>query len=125
VRAGETDCAAVVASEFSSRWFRPSFYEGTALIDTKGRLAMEADFLRWTLSDGAGAIVVEPKPRPDKRCLRIGWIDLISLAGSFDPCMWAGATTALRGDLVNAWPHLGPRAATKRARSRYCRILRC
>ena len=64
VRAGETDCAAVVASEFSSRWFRPSFYEGTALLDAKGRLAMEADFLRWTLSDGAGAIIVEPKPRP-------------------------------------------------------------
>jgi 3-oxoacyl-[acyl-carrier-protein] synthase III len=63
VRTGETDCAAVVAGEFSSRWFRPSFYEGTALIDAKGRLAMEADFLRWTLSDGAGAIVMEPRPR--------------------------------------------------------------
>lgn len=111
VRAGETDCAAVVASEFSSRWFRPSFYEGTALIDAKGRLAMEADFLRWTLSDGAGAIIVEGRPRPDKRSLRIAWIDLVSLAGSFDPCMWAGAPAALRGDLVNAWPHQGPRAA--------------
>ena len=63
VRAGETDCAAAVASEFSSRWFRPSFYEGTALIDAKGRLGMEADFLRWTLSDGAGAVVVEPTAR--------------------------------------------------------------
>ena len=111
VRAGEADCAAVVASEFSSRWFRPSFYEGTALIDAKGRLAMEADFLRWTLSDGAGAVIVEPKPRPDRRSLRIEWIDLTSLAGNFDPCMWAGATRAERGDMTNAWPHAGPRAA--------------
>ena len=111
VRAGETDCAAVVASEFSSRWFRPSFYEGTALIDAKGRLAMEADFLRWTLSDGAGAVIVEPRPRPGHRNLRIEWIDLTSLAGRFDPCMWAGATAALRGDMVNAWSHQGPRAA--------------
>ena len=63
VRAGETQSAAVVASEFSSRWFRPSFYEDTALIDAKGRLAMEADFLRWTLSDGAGAVIVEPAPQ--------------------------------------------------------------
>jgi 3-oxoacyl-[acyl-carrier-protein] synthase-3 len=101
----------VVASEFSSRWFRPSFYEGTALIDAKGRLAMEADFLRWTLSDGAGAVIVEPKPRPGHRNLRIEWIDLTSLAGRFDPCMWAGATAALRGDMVNAWSHQGPRAA--------------
>jgi 3-oxoacyl-[acyl-carrier-protein] synthase-3 len=29
-----------------SRWFRPSFYEDTALLDAKGRLTMEADFLR-------------------------------------------------------------------------------
>jgi 3-oxoacyl-[acyl-carrier-protein] synthase III len=109
VRAGEADRAAAVASEFSSRWFRPSFYEGTALIDAKGRLAMEADFLRWTLSDGAGAVVVEPAPRPGS--LRIEWIDLTSLAGRFIPCMWAGATPAARGDMINAWPHVGPRAA--------------
>lgn len=109
VRARETDCAAVVASEFSSRWFRPSFYEGTALIDAKGRLAMEADFLRWTLSDGAGAVIVEPAPRPGS--LRIEWIDLTSLAGRFVPCMWAGATPAARADLTKAWPHHGPRAA--------------
>src|SRR6201995_1872449 len=63
VRTGEAQCAAAVASEFSSRWFRPSFYEGTGLIDSKGRLAMEADFLRWTLSDGAGAVVIEPARR--------------------------------------------------------------
>jgi 3-oxoacyl-[acyl-carrier-protein] synthase-3 len=111
VRAGEADCAAAVAGEFSSRWFRPGFYDGTALIDSKGRLAMEADFLRWTLSDGAGAIVLEPKPRPGHGSLRVDWIDLTSLAGRFDPCMWAGAAPADRGDLVNAWSHAGPRVA--------------
>ena len=97
VRAGEPTCASAVAGEFSSRWFRPSFYEGTALVDAKGRLPMEADFLRFTLSDGAGAVVIEPKPRPDRACLRIEWIDLISLAGRFDPCMWAGAAQDVRG----------------------------
>jgi 3-oxoacyl-[acyl-carrier-protein] synthase-3 len=111
VRAGETNCASAVASEFSSRWFRPSFYEGTELLDDKGRLSMEADFLRWTLSDGAGAVVVEPQPRPDRASLRIAWIDLTSLAGRFDSCMWAGATAELRGELKNAWCHTGPRAA--------------
>jgi 3-oxoacyl-[acyl-carrier-protein] synthase-3 len=111
VRAGEADCAAAVAGEFSSRWFRPSFYDGTALLDAKGRLPMEADFLRWTLSDGAGAIVVEPNPRPGHASLRIAWIDLTSLAGHFDSCMWAGAAAVNRGDLVHAWCHAGPRAA--------------
>lgn len=109
VRAGEHDAAAACAGEFSSRWFRPSFYEGTALVDEKGRLKPEADFLRFTLSDGAGAIVVEPAPRPG--ALKIDFIDIVSLADRFDPCMWAGAPIATRADMINAWAHVGPRAA--------------
>ena len=58
VRAGEAEVAAACAGEFSSRWFRPAFYEGTALVDEKGRARIEADFLRFTLSDGAGAVVM-------------------------------------------------------------------
>ena len=111
IRTGEADCAVAVAGEFSSRWFQPAFYEGTSLIDAKGRLAMEADFLRWTLSDGAGAIVVEPQPRTGHLSLRIEWIDLTSLANRFDPCMWAGAPRELRGELTNSWSHAGPRTA--------------
>jgi 3-oxoacyl-[acyl-carrier-protein] synthase-3 len=111
VRTGDFRCAAAVAGEFSSRWFRPSFYEGTALIDAKGRLALQADFLRWTMSDGAGAIVIEPAPRPGRANLRIEWIDLVSLAGRFDPCMWAGAAPDVRANMTNAWCHIGPRAA--------------
>ena len=111
VRTGEARCAAAVASEFSSRWFRPSFYEGTSLLDMKGRLTLEADLLRWTLSDGAGAVVMEPAPRPGRLSLRVEWIDLVSLAGRFDPCMWAGSAPDLRGEARNAWSLSGPRAA--------------
>jgi 3-oxoacyl-[acyl-carrier-protein] synthase-3 len=111
VRTGEAACATAVAGEFSSRWFRPSFYEDTALIDAKGRLQIEADFLRWTLSDGAGAVVIEPIKSRAAPSLRIEWIDLTSLAGRFDPCMWAGASPRTRSDLKTAWSHAGPRAA--------------
>lgn len=111
VRAGEAEVAVAAAGEFSSRWFRPDFYEGTALIDAKGRLATEADFLRFTLSDGGGAVVMEPKPRADGLSLKIDWIDLTSLAGRFDPCMWAGSTKADRADMASAWGHAGPTAA--------------
>jgi 3-oxoacyl-[acyl-carrier-protein] synthase III len=109
VRAGEHDVASACAGEFSSRWFRPSFYEGTSLVDAKGRLRPEADYLRFTLSDGAGAIVIEPTPRPG--ALRIRFIDIVSLADRFDPCMWAGAALETRADLGTAWSHAGPRAA--------------
>ena len=109
VRAGEHDVASACAGEFASRWFRPSFYEGTSLVDAKGRLKPEADYLRFTLSDGAGAIVVEPRSRPG--ALRIEWIDIVSLADRFDPCMWAGASLETRDDPTTAWSHAGPRAA--------------
>jgi 3-oxoacyl-[acyl-carrier-protein] synthase-3 len=109
VRAGEHDVASACAGEFSSRWFRPSFYEGTALVDAKGRLRPEADYLRFTLSDGAGAIVIEPRPRPG--ALRIQFVDIVSLADRFDPCMWAGAALETRADMSTAWSHAGPLAA--------------
>lgn len=109
VRANEHDVAAACAGEFSSRWFRPGFYEGTALVDEKGRLRPEADFLRFTLSDGAGAIVIEPQPRPG--ALKINFIDIVSLASRFDPCMWAGAAIDTRVDMKTAWAHAGPQAA--------------
>ncbi len=108
VRAGEAEVAATAAGEFSSRWFRPEFYEGTTLVDFKGRARVEADFLRFTLSDGAGAVVLEPKPRPEGLSLKLEWIDLTSLAGRFDPCMWAGSTFADRSDMRSAWSHAGP-----------------
>lgn len=111
VRAGETEVAATAAGEFSSRWFRPAFYEGTTLVDAKGRARVEADFLRFTLSDGAGAVVMEAKPRPDGLSLKVEWIDLTSLAGRFDPCMWAGSTFTDRADMRSAWSHSGPVAA--------------
>ena len=111
VRAGEADVAVAAAGEFSSRWFRPGFYEGTALVDAKGRLSTEADFLRFTLSDGAGAVVMEPRPRADGLSLKVEWIDLTSLAGRFDPCMWAGSTPTDRADMTTAWSHFGPVAA--------------
>jgi 3-oxoacyl-[acyl-carrier-protein] synthase III len=111
VLAGEHKVAAACAGEFSSRWFRPSFYEGTALVDAKGRARAEADFLRFTLSDGAGAVVMEPAPRRDGISLRIDLIDIVSLADRFEPCMWAGASVENRTELVKGWAMSGPVAA--------------
>src|SRR6185295_13979681 len=111
VGAGEHSVAAACAGEFSSRWFRPAFYEGTALVDAKGRARAEADFLRFTLSDGAGAVIMEPKPRRDGLSLRVEFIDIVSLADRFAPCMWAGAPVETRGDLSASWGASGPLAA--------------
>jgi len=111
VRTGEHRVTAACAGEFASRWFQPSFYEGTALVDAKGRLRAEADFLRFTLSDGAGAVIMEPVPRPSGLSLKVAFIDLVSLAHLYDPCMWAGALMEGRADLKTSWSFAGPGAA--------------
>lgn len=107
VRAGEHQTAAACAGEFSSRWFRPSFYEGTALIDGKGRLRPEADYLRFTLSDGAGAVIMEPRPRPEGPSLKVDWMEVVSLAHQFPPCMWAGGAPDAP-DARQGWSLAGP-----------------
>lgn len=111
IKAGEHKVAAACAGEFSSRWFRPAFYEGTALVDAKGRARAEADFLRFTLSDGAGAIVMEDAPKKDGQSLRVDFIDIVSLADRFDPCMWAGASVENRTEISKGWATGGPLAA--------------
>ncbi len=105
VRAGEARCAAVAASEFSSRWFQPGFYRPAAdkLEDKTAR--MSAEFLRWTLSDGAGAILLESKPNRRRQSFRVDWVKLQSLAHRFDSCMYAGATPDKRHDLQQSWSH--------------------
>lgn len=108
IRAHEHDIAVACAGEFSSRWFRPQFYEGTDLLDAKGRLRAEADFLRFTLSDGAGAVVMEPRPSGDGPSLRVSWIEIVSLADQFAPCMMAGAPLDRPAEV---WGLAGPVAA--------------
>lgn len=108
VAGGEHAVAAACAGEVSSRWFRPEFYEGSALVDDKGRLAPEADILRFTLSDGAGAIVLERKPAPNGLSLKVQFIDLTSLAGAVTPCMWAGAAPKDRAEPTATWGFAGP-----------------
>ena len=111
VSTGEHAVAAACAGEFASRWFQPAFYEGTALLDAKGRLRGEADYLRFTLSDGAGAVVMEPHRRPDGMSLKVEFIDVVSLAHQYDTCMWAGAPIESRDDLLSSWSHSAPVAA--------------
>jgi 3-oxoacyl-[acyl-carrier-protein] synthase-3 len=106
VRLGDRRRAAVVGSELSSRWLRGSRFGGGGDGD--------AHFLRWMLSDGAGAVLVEAQPRADRSSLRVDWIRTVSLAHEHDVCMRAGmgdgAPTAGR-----TWQDLGSAAAAEQA----------
>lgn len=107
VRLGEHPRAAVVGSELSSRWLHQRRFEGV-------EDHLDAHFLRWMLSDGAGAAVVEFQPRPDKPSLRVDWVRQVSLAHEHEVCMRAG----LDGDALEpgkTWQDFDDVASAERA----------
>lgn len=79
----EHNNAVVVASELTSRLFKASRYEAAgAAVD------FNAEFLRWMLSDGAGAFLLESRARG--LCFRIDWIKSFSHADAYPVCMSVG-----------------------------------
>ncbi len=62
-------------------------------------LAFDKDFLRWMLSDGAGAFLIENKPNPQGLSLRVDWIHGFSFANTEEPCMYMGAEKLPDGTL--------------------------
>ena len=104
IRSGEHRRAVACASELTSRFFRPGFFEITRSFKERGRIPFDAEFLRWMLSDGAGAAVLEGRPNERSLSLRVDWIDLVSYADRFDVCMYAGATkNSETGKVVRSW----------------------
>jgi len=102
VAAGEHRAAIVAGAEFSSRYFRPEHYRGTSTVQADGTLPGDAEFLRWTLSDGAAALMIEDRPAAHGLSLRIDWISLRSFADRFEPCMTGGAVRGADGS-VTPW----------------------
>lgn len=90
VKTDEHKCVTVCGSEFPSRYFRPGFYEDTNQVNSEGKLSLEADFLRFTLSDGAGAAILESQPNSRQVSLKILWIDIRSYADRFETSMVGG-----------------------------------
>lgn len=113
VAAGEHRAAIAVGAEFSSRYFRPGHYIGTATMQPDGTLPGDAEFLRWTLSDGAAGLLIEDRPAPRGLSLRIDWISLRSFADRFQPCMTGGAVRDADG-MLQPWSlHDGIDAAAR------------
>jgi len=92
IRLGEHRAALVAVGELASRLLKSERYEAAGGYDA---IDFEAEFLRWMLSDGAGAWLIEAVPRGV--CLRIDWIRSFSHADAFPTCMSIGRPSE-RGD---------------------------
>ena len=103
VKLGLAQHAAVAASERTSAWMRADYFqkesEQLAQLENQPMLAFEKEFLRWMLSDGAYAILLQGQPAASGLSLRIDWIDITSFANTKDTCMYAGADKDDNGQL--------------------------
>lgn len=73
-------------------------YDLLMKVEEKPMIAFEKDFLRFMLSDGAGAMLLENKKR-GKISLKIEWIETISYANEESVCMYMGAEKRTDGEL--------------------------
>lgn len=96
IGAGEKRNAIVCASEFASRFLRAGYLSGAVP-------SPDTEFLRWTLSDGAGAIVLEDRPNTHGQSIKVDFVDLISYADSYDTCMYGGGLKGPDGVIATPW----------------------
>jgi 3-oxoacyl-[acyl-carrier-protein] synthase-3 len=103
VVSGDARNAVVTGSETASLGLLAQNYgaeplNGAHVLEANPELAFEKDFLRWMLSDGAGALLLEPAPRPGLN-LRVEWVDIFSYAHLLPACMYVGAEKQADGAL--------------------------
>jgi 3-oxoacyl-[acyl-carrier-protein] synthase-3 len=109
VKSGSTANAVCAGSEAASYAMLAHHFarevEELQALEERPVLSFEKDFLRWMLSDGAGAVLMENKPR-DGLSLRVEWVESTSFANELDVCMSAACTKNADG-VVQHWLGFG------------------
>lgn len=104
VKAGNTDNAVCAGSERMSSWMIADHFsqeiENLKQLEQQPTVAFNKDFLRWMLSDGAAAVLLENKKR-GPLALRIDWMEGYSFAHELEVCMYAGAEKKGDGTLTS------------------------
>jgi len=95
IKSGDIESAITTGSENVSasmrgRNFEPEVQSKVEMVRRNKELTFEKDFLRWMLSDGAGAIGTSSKPNSDSLSLRIDKIFSRSYASELETCMYSG-----------------------------------
>ena len=102
--AGNSSNAVSVASERLSAWMVRNYFEKESellnQLSTRPILAFEKEFLRWMLSDGAAALLLQDKPAESGFSFRIDWIELTSFANEIETCMYAGGEKDTEGNII-------------------------
>ena len=103
-----TDNAVATGSELASSLIRSNFFEHLKGDVEHARIPVvpfESEFLRWMVSDAAGAVFLSRKANSDRKTLRLDWIEHISYASRLETCMYAGGVKNEDGS-VTGWRQL-------------------
>lgn len=104
IKSGMAKNAVCAGSETFGSWMHANNF--TVEIDRRKEIednpyiAFEKDFLRWMLSDGAAAVLMQNKPNEIKNSLRVDWIETRSFANELAPCMYAGCEKDENGNVI-------------------------
>ncbi len=111
VLSGQSKNAVASGSEVISTLLRADKFDKevncTNHLEKNPILAFEKDFLRWMLSDGAGAMLLENKPNKEGISLKVEWLETISFANELQACMYAGSDKDEQGNLIG-WKEYDP-----------------
>lgn len=104
IKAGDKKVAVSTGSERISPQMRASAFEEELKylerIEANPYVAFEKDFLRWMLSDGAGAFLLESKKSAEGPALKVEWIELSSFANELETCMYMGGEKDADGKMI-------------------------
>jgi 3-oxoacyl-[acyl-carrier-protein] synthase III len=110
VASGTASNAVATGSELASTFMRAELFnavtpERADELEAYPAVSFDADFLRWMLSDGAGAVFISGAPATERLSLKIEWIEHLSFAGELETCMYSGAVKNQDGS-INGWRSL-------------------
>lgn len=105
VRAGDAKNAVVSGSERTSRIMHHQSFEEEAkkleAMEDNPYISFDKEFLRWMLSDGAAAVLLNNKPNANGLSIRIDAIEGVSYAHQVEPCMYSAADKLPDGTFVS------------------------
>lgn len=106
VKSGNSNNAVCTGSErASTRMLASIFKEEAQLLSTLEKqpiIAFKKEFLRWMLSDGAGAILLENEKSKVGLSLKFDWIEAYSFAHELETCMYSGGEKLEDGS-IKSW----------------------
>lgn len=111
VATGNSKNAVCTGSERVSSWLRAEKFHQEAEklkeLEENPIIAFEKDFLRWMLSDGAGAVLLTNQPNQSGISLKIHWVQGTSFAHELETCMYAGGIKQENGQ-IKSWSDISP-----------------